>query len=367
MHSPLETSELLDRILSFVDTAKDLCASALVHSSWAHPAQATLFSEIGGLFGEVQRLLSLLLPILEVSPRFARLVIKLDLVQLSKEHLERLGNIAFPRLTTLCIDNISVYAEAGVVSVQKLLQNPSLLSVSVHGAFVLEEHFLRIWDGCSETIKHLSYSSGNREFAFLPIEPQTPPRRIKLESFNAPHRNPEQTRLWLQHPSCPFDVSSLKALQTGETTGDLFGTVLAPALETIEVFSTANWWYTNRELPHLHRTSQLTISMPLSMEAAFELLRTIRPENRQYLKAVRFVLGSPTLRILRKDDVQALVDNLSTIRNDFPNLKIVSLALPFEGERVKVAVEELLGPRAPTIRWDFSPDWWKRPWHARIE
>ncbi|KAJ7651420.1 hypothetical protein FB45DRAFT_890495, partial [Roridomyces roridus] len=181
--SPLETPELLDQVLSFVDATKDLCASALVHSSWAHAAQAILFSDIGGLSVEAQRLLSLMLPILEESPRLPRLVRKLYLLRPSSADLGRLANIQFPRLATLFLTAISISSEADTVATQKLLQNPCLLSVSVHGDFVREEHFLRIWDGCTETIKHLScYSSSNREFAFVPSETQRPPRRIKLES-----------------------------------------------------------------------------------------------------------------------------------------------------------------------------------------
>ncbi|KAJ7651403.1 hypothetical protein FB45DRAFT_890443 [Roridomyces roridus] len=319
MISPLEITELLECILRFVDHWEDLRSTAVVNHAWAQSSQARLFSHIK-LTGRHQP--PRLLATLEDSQHLASYIKNLELRALDPILLQSFGNIPFPSLDTLTIHRPSVHDGDAAVAIQRLLSNPGLRSVTINCYFRRRADFLRIWDGCSENIRHLSYIESNGATGTSQLEEggSDQRRRIKLESFGTSNTS-EQTRLWLQDARCPFDISGITAFQFSRRIDPQFAELLAPAMESIQILSTYH-------PTQIHDISQLTglkeltfhISPPFTRH--FQVIYTIRRESRVYLGTIRF-------RLLRlpAEEVLELGQQLSELVREFPSLNLVWISV----------------------------------------
>ncbi|KAJ7615400.1 hypothetical protein FB45DRAFT_935617 [Roridomyces roridus] len=400
--TPLDIAELLDHILAFVDSDadphssdslelseswdrfRDLRACALVTRSWAHAAQALLYSNIrvgmGKITGEV---LLLLLRTLQESPHLAANVWRLEVLYVEPHVLKQLGSIPFPRLNNLYV--IALYTEsnsdevdAGILGIQHLLQNPCLFSLRIYCQFPRLEDYVRVWDGCSGSITDLAYSSRHNAAPELENPPQVQnplqvdaSRGIKLDFFAVVDY--VQSRLWLQ-PFFPFDLSALKAFQLHGPMDEQLSDLLTATLQTIEVFSLTPSHRADGIIPDLPRMSQIELTICFPYNTDFDFLRTIRARNRDKLRAIELNLDRSRESELvdRRTRTQALATHLSKIQQDFPNIQIVSIHLPLprysnslyssEKEEWEKFLEGLDFPF--TLRWGFARK--QVPWHTKL-
>ncbi|KAJ7651343.1 hypothetical protein FB45DRAFT_1079115 [Roridomyces roridus] len=331
--TPLAIPELLDYTLAILDSPRDLCASALVQRSWVQPSQAQLFSHVDlrrkhqgdGFDARLARFVA----ILRASQWHSDLVCELVVTYLLPRHLEHLrglASITFSRLTSFRLTGAGTpFSEAEALAIREILRTPSLVSLYLHLSFYRWQDFSRIWDECSRNIRHLACGVLLTSAAPLPAPtPRGRAPRIKLESFQSLN-SAEDTKLWLQDTTLPFDLSALKAIKGGSRLDSLFLDVLSEAVESIEILSTNNWQGV-QDLSRCRRIAQLEINVVTNIEySEWAFFRTIGPEVRAHLQVIRFYLVS--LSTLYVDELNKL---LSEIQNDFPNLKVVHISYRIE-------------------------------------
>ncbi|KAJ7651344.1 hypothetical protein FB45DRAFT_34891 [Roridomyces roridus] len=330
--NPLAIPELLDHILAFLDDPNDLCASTLVQRSWVPSSQSHLFSHIvlaRELGEDGFDALGRLLAILRASQRHVDLVRELVVVGLHPGHLEHLRSLTgltFGRLTSLELGGHGggAFSDAESLTIQAILRIPSLVSVSLHLPFGRWQDFTRIWDRCSRSIRHVA--CGVLVGSVAPPHTNGPvlvghSPQILLESFQSMN-SAESTRLWLQDTTFPFDLSTLKAIKLDFPLDTFLLDVLPEALESVEILSTNNWQGI-QDLSRFRCIAQLDMDVVTSMRNLnWAFLRTIAPERRAHIRAIRFHVASPFML----DPMNQL---LSELQNHFPNLKVVDVSYLF--------------------------------------
>ncbi|KAJ7493058.1 hypothetical protein B0H11DRAFT_2228383 [Mycena galericulata] len=373
--NPLNISELVDHAISFLISPDDFRACALVSRSWVHSSQSRLFSKI-----EIDERLPFptgantrfcrLLAIMEESPRLAgfisNLTIHMNVIEAS--YLPRLSLLPYRLLMALHI-GCSIMQHLGLeesLAIQKLLSVPSLISVTVLGTFKQQRDFLRIWEGCSENIKHLSHWNPISEQVaqeFVGPVFGVPKKHIKLESLHG-FSSHKSNRWWLEDANCPFDISCLKAF--GDSLrNDAHGDIPATAYATIEIISTNLYSKQPYDLSGFQRLAQVKITTDgLEVSSDLEMIRTILPQNRSRLEAIQVHITHSS------DTIKAFIDldsEISTLQSDFYNLKIVEITTKMETPTLTKGVEEYfpLLNQTTSLRWNFRPGT-EAPWYTRI-
>ncbi|KAJ7651408.1 hypothetical protein FB45DRAFT_890455 [Roridomyces roridus] len=243
-------------------------------------------------------------------------------------------------------------------AIQRLLANPALRAVRMLCTFRNEADIARIWDGCSESIKHLEYSFNLLDQAGDAVFHEAGARRrIKLDSFES--NNVAEILLWLQDPSCPLDLSDLKALQFTKPVEALFNSVFGPVYDNVQILST------DPDILDLSRfrLSQLEISTTFPPTQHFHVLRTIRPENRHPLRSL---IIRPSR--LTTDVVEETIRHLPKLGAEFPNLKLVVIAASLAFDKVKMTqVKYFRSPDSSiTLRCYSKSVDLLRPWYNKI-
>ncbi|KAJ7465349.1 hypothetical protein B0H11DRAFT_63394 [Mycena galericulata] len=223
--------------------------------------------------------------------------------------------------------------------------------------------FFRIWEGCSGNIRHLTHW-GNIAGGSSQASTDASHKRIRLHSLVDWNRSPV-IETWLNDPRCPFDVSALKAYKFHRVEDQLTGE-LSGARKTVEVAAIAPV-VCAINLSVFRRLIQLEISsLGRGFDFDFMSIRTIAPENRAHLEAIRFLL----LRFRDTDSVGLLLNldrQISGIQDDFPNLKIVEVAVHLPTPKLTKSVDEYfpsLDARI-SLRWNFRPDT-TAVWYVRM-
>ncbi|KAJ7651422.1 hypothetical protein FB45DRAFT_890500 [Roridomyces roridus] len=357
--NPLEIAELVDLILGFVGTARDLQASARVNRVWCRSSQAHLFRDLKLPDHRPPSQILRLLQTLQQSGHLAHLIHKLDLFNIQAP-LESLGKLSFPSLTSLSVYDSSQFCNEPVLrAINRFVANPALRTVRIFCTFRNEADTARIWHGCSENIRHLSYSFNLLDQTGEAVFREGGARkRITLDSFSGRANTVAEILRWLQDASCPFDLSDLKALQLNEPIDTLVNDIYGPVYGNIQIFST------DPDMLDLSpfRLFQLEMAMESPSTQGFLLLRTIRPENRHHLRTL-------VLRIfdLSTEGAQEMAGRLAELSRDFPSLTLVHITAFSVSDDVEMHPNEYFRSPDPsiTIRWHFqAADF--GPWYNKI-
>ncbi|KAJ7620378.1 hypothetical protein FB45DRAFT_930086 [Roridomyces roridus] len=360
MGRPLKIPELLDVIVSFVDAPKDLRVSALVHRSWTLPSQARLFSSI--YFNQNPLQARHLVSALQGSPHLAPLIQSLTLINIVSSALERWGALSFSGLRTLTLRTQLIFERGVIETIHTLISSPSLVSVTMSCHFRDRGDSLRIWDGCSNTIKNLTFNPGDGVDLGGAHEPS--PRasgRIKLESFGST-RSLEVICSWLQHPSCPFDISGLSGFRCNDWIRGAFADIIAPALASIEVLSLMDPRRT-KDISRFHRLQQLDLELDFPFDEDFGLICTIHSEDRHRLQALR-------LHVSRLDvaDARALARELCQLQSVFSHIQMVHICVVVASPEVRMNLASYFGQLDPktALHWEFDAFEPEMPWYTRL-
>ncbi|KAJ7493028.1 hypothetical protein B0H11DRAFT_2228357 [Mycena galericulata] len=335
---PFQILELVDHTLGFLDAAEDFRACALVSRSWVYPAQSRIFAEI------------------EASPHLVGFISCLtirnvEVIQLS--HLEALSLLPYKRLATLIVFGVRLLE--AYLPIQRLLRIPSLTSVTMLCIFLEKEMSFRVWEGCSGNIRHLTHFThvGGVTGGSSQASAGAHHKRIKLHSLVDPNGSPD-FESWFNHPLCPFDVSALKAYKFHRVEDQLPGE-LSGSRKTVEVAAIAPVLCAIN-LSVFRRLVQLEISsLGRGSDFDFMSIRTIAPENRAHLEAIRFLF--PRYRDTASASSLLNLDRqISGIQDDFPNLKIVEVVVRLPTPTLTKSVDEYFSSLDARIslRWRTS-------------
>ncbi|KAJ7651264.1 hypothetical protein FB45DRAFT_1078922 [Roridomyces roridus] len=405
----LAIPELLDLILGFLHNTKDLRACALVNHSWVSPSQSRIFSHVdimrvdyndesfprvpgryAGRFSKPNAQLARLVVALNRSPYLIPLIVTLSTESLwhaKPDSLKAFCAIPFTRLTTLRI-HVSLafsftYSEAEAV--QKLLNFPTIVSVSIKCLFAEAVDFLRMWEGCSESIKHVSFScgvefpvpgSGSERDRNLGDHTR---RRIKLDSFGTSDIS-GNVQNWLQHPLCPFDISDITALQPTFSEGrpDPGSYVLAQVRESIQLLSITQYsrkirikWFIRRSMHQIETYPKCSpfayfpqvTQLDVRGVNQYSLLRDIPRVTQARIRAIRFTSSFEQ----PETELSALDQLLFEVQKYFPNLTVVEIRVLADLPELERRRREYFGRLEPrvAVRWNFER---KTPvcWLARL-
>ncbi|KAJ7608206.1 hypothetical protein FB45DRAFT_1011073 [Roridomyces roridus] len=339
MGNPLKIPELLDLILSSVHAPQDLKASALVCRSWTLPSQARLFSSI--YFHDEEFHPRLLLSALQRSPHLIPLIKTLNLIDLPQSVLPRFAHISFSRVHTLGVHGRSAHDRRVAYTLQKFLSSPALVSVTISCNFRRSDDFLHIWDRCSHTINNLSFNLGPD---FDPGNSPNPapgrPKRIKLQSFGCT-KSLDKIGRWLRDPSCPFDVSGLKAFQCNDSIRGVFAEILAPSLRSIEIFSLIDPRRTH-DISRFRRLQQLDLELTYPFDEDFGVISTIRSEDRHRLQALQLHVSQ-----LEDAEAKALAHELRHLQSVFSHIKTVHTHVILATAEVRMNLASYFGQLDP--------------------
>ncbi|KAJ6541082.1 hypothetical protein DFH09DRAFT_1395166 [Mycena vulgaris] len=122
---------------------------------------------------------------------------------------------------------------ASAIALQQLLALPTLRSTQIGCASYDPATFMRIWDRCSPTIRHLGIHL--RDLSIEEVPPTLPPRfaQIRLESLRL--TGMAGLGAWLNHEYCPFDLSGLRVLSILGNNEAFRWPKLSAGLATVEV------------------------------------------------------------------------------------------------------------------------------------
>ncbi|KAJ7644880.1 hypothetical protein FB45DRAFT_300543, partial [Roridomyces roridus] len=359
MHTALEISELVGSVVQSLDTLDDVAACALVARKWAYPAQSRLFSVI--IIWEPHRQLPRLLDVFEQSPHLPTFIVTLAIQPIQywqPAHFERLSNIAYPILTGLSV-GCQIQSLPGTPQIveffRRMLSIPTLTSVTMQYGFATPEPYFKIWQNCSQSIRHLDLTHNPRYSGSSLTEshPRTKHigRRVVLDSVV----EPSHMLTWLNDPWCPFDVSKLRAIKIYSSARVPWSSdFLVAAQNTVEIISIHVWSSSDIDLSPFTRINQLDLS-PGTLTDGIGVVKTISAPTRSRIRAIRFYMSSMELQ-----------PRLLEIADLLPNLKVVVVLSHVCTPELTKGVEEYvpLGPGVE-VRWNFNAQ--AAPlWHVPI-
>ncbi|KAJ7618657.1 hypothetical protein FB45DRAFT_932155, partial [Roridomyces roridus] len=291
--NPLKLAEILDHTLSFIDLRRDLLTSALVSRSWVHPSQSRIFASIY-LIGEHGRRL---IAVLGTSRHLVDHVLTIrifNFTTMDPESRRTLAELPFSRVTDVSIgtdNNDPSLSAAAELDIRALLRIPSLTDVTAHLKFESWDSFLRVWDGCSIAIKHLSlrHSKFDDWEAHKPSDGSTAPQTrnpIRLKSFDGISCS-DIIAAWLLDPRCPFEVSGLEAFRGSLPVSKLLLPVITESLDTIKILSFSKETMQNVPFTWFPNVTEFDIHGP---QFAFDFVRDIPDDVRSQILAVRLQL-----------------------------------------------------------------------------
>ncbi|KAJ7644876.1 hypothetical protein FB45DRAFT_300429 [Roridomyces roridus] len=360
MHSVLDISELVGRVVQSLDKLDDVAACALVARKWAYPAQSRLFSDI--LIRAPHRQLPRLLDVFEQSPHLPTFVVTLAIQSIQywqPAYFERLSNIVYPNLTGLYIASAQDLPGTPVVVefFRRMLSIPALASVTMHYGFRTPEPYFDIWQNCSQNIRHLYLTHNPHYSGSSPTHssPRTKHRRVVLDSIV----EPRHMLTWLNDPRCPFDVSKVRAIQVSYHTGVPWSPdFLAAAQTTVEIISYQAWF--SGDLSPFTQINQLDVSSG-TLAHGIGVIQTISAPTRSRIRAIRFCMTS--MELPPHQDLGKLVFEIVDL---LPNLKVVVvLNHVCTPELTKGATEYVPFGPGVKVQWHFNAQ--KAPlWHVPI-
>ncbi|KAJ7775648.1 hypothetical protein DFH07DRAFT_1056805 [Mycena maculata] len=127
----------------------------------------------------------------------------------------------------------STVDNADALAIQQLLSLPTLHRVDIFSYFADPKTFPLIWRRCSPSIRTVSYIclTGNPMIlnpTESPCLPVVPLESLSIGEFDCAPGN------WLQHGSCPFDLSHLRIFSLHDHPGIISWKTFAPVIRTIE-------------------------------------------------------------------------------------------------------------------------------------
>ncbi|KAJ7636775.1 hypothetical protein FB45DRAFT_907312 [Roridomyces roridus] len=363
----LKMSELVAHIISSLETVDDVSSCALVARRWTHPAQSQLFSEVCVSGPSVQlRPPSRLLELFGQSPHLARLVSALlihSLDEIDPIELERLSNIAYPRLMRLEFQGSTLILSSQTLPFfRRMLSRPTLTSVTMRFQFFeAQEPCLDMWKDCSRNIRHLALVTFIPKFHH-PASSKS--KRIVLDSVSCLGG----LSAWLGDPRCPFDASQLRAIQC-KSLGPLPPNLLEAAQNTVEIvsiYAPASAFDSKIDLSPFTQITQLDLAFGTSLQCAIEVIKTISHSARNRIVAIRFFLFALRPEPSIREDLGRWMPEIFEL---LPKLKILVIGgdawMP---TRMRNLVEQSSPfPPAVEVRWDSSGQCeTKRMWYASI-
>ncbi|KAJ7605779.1 hypothetical protein FB45DRAFT_951936 [Roridomyces roridus] len=374
----LDIPELAAHTLSFVDSTADLHGTAFLTRPLLHLSQSRLFSKIELKFDGplADARLGRLLAALESSPHLLGWITTLTIFRFSRfdsGHLQRLCNLAFSRLATrlvtLDIDNFDrePLSESGLSAVQQLLRSPALVSVSLRYGFSGGEQFMGVWEGCSQSIKHVTYSiAGDLETRLTPTPSgavfSSPRGRIKLDSLGAPHLS-DIAAICKPDVNCPFDVSGLRAFMTYSPMNNSLIETVFGSIGTIDLLSLPTWGLQDVPPGRFCVVTQLELEHDWNDSPSHDF-SMLTPEIRGRIVAIRFHELHMT-----QFDLYTLDEELSGIHEFFPKLRKLHILFYPEDEKLREWLEVYEPSVQPEIIAEhiYHVDLYKSlPWYTSI-
>ncbi|KAJ7685712.1 hypothetical protein DFH06DRAFT_1289492 [Mycena polygramma] len=216
--NPFDIQELVECCVDFLDDSSlDLKACTLVCRAWTYTAQSHLFST--NAFWDSMADQHLRIPkLIDMASTFHIL----GLISRLEINLHYLGSDSFlvaidslTRLKEVRISGNPVASTPGtaMLSVRGLFRLPTVQNVEVHCSFTSPVAFLEIWDGCSESIRHLALGSfrvNDNEYDWNSAPVVEPRQKIKLESLRLSYA--DLIFPWLACDACPFAFSRVATL-----------------------------------------------------------------------------------------------------------------------------------------------------------
>ncbi|KAJ7608188.1 hypothetical protein FB45DRAFT_1067570 [Roridomyces roridus] len=341
--------------------AADLCACALLNRTWTLLAQKLIFSTIFIQWNlESSTRLARLVLILEVSPHLVDHVCELHLALppgINPSDVERLSEFPFPRLHTLSLTCVSTrLSSACLPSMRRLLAKPGVTTVAFTCGFEDPDEYFDVWDGCSMSIRRLHLN-------FYPEPPPsfTPGSREKRVPIEVMDGLPLIVYYW-SDPRCPFDLSTLRAVQLRGRyprlpTEDL----TAAAREKIEIVSVQIYWE-HIDLSAFGCIKQLIVAV--DAEDVAPTLQTIRSLSDSASKTLQVVRLDVKLRPVTHNPLplEGLFQAIEEVKGllSHSGLRVVEVLLPIETPRLLPldSIDHGAGQQdgRVDIRWNFRPE-----------
>ncbi|KAJ7500803.1 hypothetical protein B0H11DRAFT_767380 [Mycena galericulata] len=216
VNHPLDVQELVDRCIGFLrESAPDLTACALVARSWVYPAQSHLFEEaVPWDYQEIKHLRQwkALLEILQTYPHLIRHIRRLHISGglMNRQAFSDLSLLPFTHVDEITFIRFRLSNDSAA-GMERLLSMPTLRRVDMHCDIMRFEAFRQIWLRCSPKIEAVVFYC----WAGSPHTFDPPPNHcaapIELKSLTIRHACQSLVQ-WLQHDTCLFAFSQLKAL-----------------------------------------------------------------------------------------------------------------------------------------------------------
>ncbi|KAJ7481061.1 hypothetical protein B0H11DRAFT_1231715 [Mycena galericulata] len=239
--SPFDIQELVDYCIDFLhDSRPDLKTCTLVGRAWVQSAQFHLFWNMT-FFDSLkdQHLRISQIGRLSRSPHILAFVcclhVRLHYLALDAfsaaiplfAHLQEL------RVSGDCVPSVPSFP--GLVTLRALLSLPTLQRVEIYCTFPHPLAFMKVWSGCSESIRHLMLwgvrvNDTNHDWNLSSAVDSRP--KIRLESLRLSYST--SIIPWLATDACPFDFSGLTALSVGEDTRILRWNAFSGAVAAIK-------------------------------------------------------------------------------------------------------------------------------------
>ncbi|KAJ7697202.1 hypothetical protein B0H17DRAFT_1197601 [Mycena rosella] len=327
LRSPFIVPELLQEFVALIgDSTSDLTACALVSRAWVYTSQAHFFREVSFIspfMAENERAWSRLREILDHSPHLIRHIrrLRVDADLLSLDTFSAICNFPFALVDYVFVRKALDLSLEAAIAMQSLCRLPTLRHVGMVLNFTQPATFLRIWDGCSPSMRHLElYCTNNGvHHPFIPAPRQSFPL-VALESLKI---TPVPGLCdWLTNPLSPFDFSRLQVLGIYPRTRVLLVKGLAPTRRT-------------REVPvFLHEDRPMSINLSLfpqlealyiaipsvnAQQIALDTLATIPPLSHIH----RVVIHSSFLD-------RAVCEQIDSKFSDIPRLSLESVDLEMD-------------------------------------
>ncbi|KAJ6531111.1 hypothetical protein B0H19DRAFT_1190464 [Mycena capillaripes] len=217
--NPLDIQELIESCLDFLDDSKpDFNACTLVCRAWVYAAQSRLFRNMTFWNSTTDQHLRISrLWEMSNSPHLLALVLRLEI------HLHYLASDSFlgainqfTRLKEILISGSTPHTTT--IAIRALLGLPTVQSVELYCTFPSMDAFVQIWDGCSESIQHLTLGIvhvNGPEYDWASSSASHGRPKLKLKSFRV--LLADFILPWVTIDACPFALSQLTTLCVGQT------------------------------------------------------------------------------------------------------------------------------------------------------